>query len=63
MPWKNACGRVRRKNYPSSGGLRRAAGYALIVLGTVLLLLCIPLRAWLALLGAAMIAAGIVLIV
>ena len=38
------------------------AGYALLALGALMLFLCVPCWAWLALLGAALIAAGFLLL-
>ena len=40
----------------------RIVGYACIALGVVLMLLCVPCWAWLALIGIAMTALGILLI-
>lgn len=48
--------------YPSQGGTaRRIIGIALIVLGVVLILFCVPYWAWWALLGAALIVVGLIL--
>ena len=45
------------RNYPCQSGFR-AAGYVLLALGIILLFVCIPGWAWVALLGVLLIAAG-----
>lgn len=53
---------VKTVCYPSGSSIpRRIAGIALIVLGVLIILLCVPFWAWWGLLGAALIAAGLVL--
>ena len=45
--------------YPTQGSaIRRIIGIALIVLGVLLILFCVPYWAWWALLGAALIVVG-----
>ncbi|MBE5786031.1 MAG: hypothetical protein E7324_00655 [Clostridiales bacterium] len=62
MPWRRECA-IRTQNYPSSkSALLRIGGYILIGLGIVLILLCVPFWAWLAVLGAALILLGLLLI-
>lgn len=54
---------VRTVSYPARGGaIRRIAGFALIVLGILLICLCVPFWAWWALLGAALILLGLTLL-
>lgn len=49
--------------YPSkSSKALRVAGIALIVTGMILIILCVPLWAWLALVGAALILVGVLLL-
>lgn len=52
-----------QKCYPSgTNGPLTAAGYALLGLGVLLLFLCVPCWAWLALLGLGLIVAGALLL-
>lgn len=50
------------KCYPGSSRLLTVAGIALLAVGILLVFLCIPAWAWLALLGILLIAAGFVLL-
>ena len=53
----------REKCYPAGGSAALTiAGYVLLALGVVLLFACVPFWAWLALVGAALIAAGLLLL-
>ncbi|MBR3109062.1 MAG: hypothetical protein IKH30_18050 [Clostridia bacterium] len=62
MPWQREDD-VRVQCYPSGGSfLLRIAGYVLIGAGVLLILLCVPCWAWLALVGAALILLGLLLI-
>ena len=62
MPWRQE-EKVRVRCYPGEKSvLLRIAGYGLIGLGFLLILLCLPSWAWLSLLGAVMILAGLLLI-
>ena len=62
MPWQREDD-VRVQCYPSGGSfLLRIAGYVLIGAGVLLILLCVPGWAWLALVGAALILLGLLLI-
>ena len=62
MPWQRE-DEVRVQCYPSGKGvLLRAAGYLLVASGLLLILLCVPSWAWLALVGAALILLGLLLI-
>ena len=62
MSWRRE-DEVRVQCYPSSGSLAlRIAGYVLIGAGVILVLLCVPCWAWLALVGAALILLGLLLI-
>ena len=62
MPWRRECD-VRTQNYPSSkSAALRIIGYLLIGLGFLLILLCVPFWAWLAVLGGALILLGLLLI-
>ena len=62
MSWRRE-DEVRVQCYPSGGSLAlRIAGYALIGAGVILILLCVPCWAWLALVGAALILLGLMLI-
>lgn len=63
MPCCGPESEIETRKYPSgnNAGLR-IAGYILIGLGVVLILICVPLRAWLALLGAALVLLGLLLI-
>ena len=62
MSWRRE-DEVRVQCYPSGRSLiLRAAGYALIGLGIILILLCVPFWAWLSLIGAALILLGLLLI-
>lgn len=55
--------RVREVRYPTKGrSALRIAGAVLIALGIVLIVLCVPLWAWMALVGAALILVGLLLI-
>jgi len=54
--------RVYTASYPSRGSrLARVAGIILIAAGVLLIVLCVPLWAWLALIGAALILIGLLL--
>ena len=54
---------VRVQCYPSGkSAALRAAGFVLIGAGVLLILLCVPDWAWVTLLGAALIAVGVLLI-
>ena len=54
---------VRVQCYPSGGNfLLRIAGFVLIGAGVLVLLLCVPCWAWLALVGAALILLGLILV-
>ena len=62
MSWRRE-DEVRVQCYPSGRSLSlRIAGYVLIGAGVILILLCIPLWAWFALVGAALILLGLLLI-
>ncbi len=62
MSWRREDA-VRVQCYPSGGSLAlRIAGYVLIGAGVILILLCVPCWAWLALVGAALILLGLMLI-
>ncbi len=62
MPWLRE-DRVRVQCYPSGRSiLFRIAGYALIAGGVLLIVLCVPFWAWLAIIGAALILLGLLLI-
>ena len=61
MPWRQK-EKARIQCYPGGKSiLLRIAGYCLIGLGVVLILLCVPGWAWLSVLGAALILAGVLL--
>ena len=61
MPWRQK-EKARVQCYPNGKNiLLRIAGYCLIGLGMVLILLCVPGWAWLSVLGAALILAGVLL--
>ncbi len=52
-----------QKCYPSGGNpVLSIIGYALIVLGVILLFVCIPCWAWFALLGLVCIVVGVILL-
>ena len=54
---------VRTACYPAKGGkVKRIAGFVLIALGILLICLCVPFWAWWALLGAALIFIGLILL-
>ena len=62
MAWRRQEGAVRVQCYPSGKSLLlRILGYLLIAGGVLVILLCVPEWAWLALLGAALILAGFLL--
>lgn len=62
MAWRQE-EEVRVQCYPGGGSvLLRVAGYVLIGAGVILILLCVPGWAWLALVGAALILLGVLLI-
>ena len=62
MPWRRDED-VRVQCYPSGrSALLRAAGFVLIGAGVLVILLCVPCWAWLAVLGAALILLGLLLI-
>lgn len=51
------------KCYPSAGGAVQAGiGYLLLIAGIVLLFVCIPVWAWLALLGLGLMALGVLVL-
>ena len=55
--------RVYRVSYPAKGSLlARAAGVVLIAGGVLLIVLCVPLWAWMALIGTALIFVGVLLL-
>ena len=63
MPWRRGTDAVRTQCYPSGGSLiLRIAGFVLIGLGALLILLCVPHWAWLAVIGAALVLAGFLLV-
>ena len=63
MPWRREEEDVRVQCYPSGKSVvLRIAGFALIGVGALLILLCVPGWAWLAVLGAALMLAGLLLI-
>lgn len=51
-----------QKCYPGGSKLTTIAGYVLLAAGILLVFCCIPVWAWLALLGLVLIAAGFVLL-
>lgn len=54
---------VYSANYPSKGGrIARITGVILIAAGILLIVLCVPLWAWLALIGAVLIFIGVLLL-
>lgn len=62
LPWQRD-DEVRVQCYPSGRSiLFRIAGYVLIGAGVLVILLCVPFWAWLALVGAALILLGLLLI-
>ena len=62
MPWRQE-DEVRVQCYPSGKSiLLRVAGEVLIGVGALLILLCVPGWAWLAIIGAALILLGVLLI-
>ncbi len=62
MPWRREED-VRVQCYPSGRSVfLRAAGFVLIGAGVLVILLCVPYWAWMAVLGAALILLGVVLI-
>ena len=57
------CELVRIAKYPSKGGkITRIIGIVLIVAGVILIILCVPLWAWLSLIGAALMIVGLLLL-
>lgn len=63
MPWRNNTEQIESKCYPSGGGKAvRIVGFVLIGLGILLILLCIPCWAWLAMIGALLMLVGFALI-
>ena len=57
------CAPVRIAKYPSKGGkITRIIGIVLIVAGVILIILCVPLWAWLSLIGAALMIVGLLLL-
>ena len=55
--------RVYTVSYPTRGSrLARTAGIILIAAGVLLIVLCVPLWAWLALIGAVLIFIGVLLL-
>ena len=62
MPWRRE-DEVRVQCYPGGRSvILRIAGYVLIGAGVILILLCVPGWAWLAIVGAALILLGVLLI-
>lgn len=62
MSWRRESP-VRAQCYPASKSiLLRVAGGVLIAAGAVMILFCVPVWAWLAVIGAALIVFGILLI-
>ena len=62
LPWQRE-DEVRVQCYPSGSSLLlRIAGYVLIGAGVLVILLCVPCWAWLALVGAALILLGLMLV-
>jgi len=62
MPWRRE-ERVRVQCYPSGkSAVLKIIGYVLIGGGILLFLFCVPFWAWLAVIGAAMILVGLLLI-
>ena len=55
-------GKVRAQCYPANNAAKTIVGIALIALGALLVFLCVPYWAWLAVIGALLIALGILLI-
>ena len=54
---------ARIAKYPSKGGkITRIIGIVLIVAGVILIILCVPLWAWLSLIGAALMIVGLLLL-
>lgn len=51
----------KRGSCPLPSAFLRLAGLALIAIGVLILMICIPLRYWLALLGLGLAAAGLAL--
>lgn len=61
MPWRQE-DPVRVQCYPSGKSvILRIAGYVLIAAGAVLILLCVPVWAWLAAIGVALIVLGVLI--
>ena len=57
------CEPVRIAKYPSKGGkITRIIGIVLIVAGVILIILCVPLWAWLSLIGSALMIVGLLLL-
>ena len=57
------CEPVRIAKYPYKGGkITRIIGIVLIVAGVILIILCVPLWAWLSLIGAALMIVGLLLL-
>lgn len=55
--------RVYQAKFPTKGStLARAVGIVLIAAGVLLIVLCVPLWAWMALIGAALIFVGVLLL-
>ena len=55
--------RVYKISYPTKGSLlARIAGVFLIAAGILLIILCVPLWAWMALIGTALIFIGVLLL-
>ena len=62
MPWRREY-RVEARCYPAPRSiLLRALGGVLIAAGVLVILICVPFWAWLAIVGAALILLGILLI-
>lgn len=60
MAYRQEKDAVREVCYPSGNSLlRRILGIALIVLGVIIILLCVPCWAWWGLVGAALILLGL----
>ena len=63
MPWRREEDSVQTRCYPSGKNVAlRIIGFVLIGIGVLLVLLCVPFWAWLALIGAALILLGLLLI-
>ncbi len=59
---KEKVGRAGVRCYPARSRLMSIIGIVLIALGVLLILICVPYWAWLALVGAALIVLGILML-